>query len=395
MRGREVANTDREVTVRAVPYWRLSAFYFFYFAAIGVMLPYWPLYLEAIDYDARAIGELTAILLGSKIIAPYLWGWIADHHGQRMRIIQFASLCAAVVYAGVFFDSSFAWLALVMMLFGFFWHATLPQFEATTMNHLGDSTHAYTRIRVWGSIGFILPVTSLGIVFEAVQITHLPLFMLACLMLIFIASLLVPERAAGHLHLEPVSIGSHLKKPHVLALLAACFLMQMSHAPYYTFYSVFLEAQDYSRSFIGNMWALGVIAEVLVFLLMHRLMHRYSLKRLLLLSFVLASARWLMIGFAVSSISALVIAQLLHAASFGLYHAVSIQLIHRYFTGHLQGRGQALYSSVSFGAGLSLGSLLVGYSWSLYGARVSFTAAALVSSLAILIIWRWVTDRPE
>jgi len=377
--------------MNAIPYWRLSAFYLFYFAAIGVILPYWPLYLASIDFSPKAIGELTAILLASKIIAPYIWGWIADQHGKRMRIIQVASFFATVIYAGVFLNNSFTWLAIVMMLFGFFWHATLPQFEATTMNHLGDSTHAYTRIRVWGSIGFILPVVSLGFVFEIIDISWLPVFMLICLFLIFVASLLVSERAAGHLHLSSESVWTYLKKPHVLALLSVCFLMQMSHAPYYTFYSVYLEDSGYSRSFIGNMWAVGVVAEVLVFIQMHRLIHRFGLKMLLVVSLVLASLRWLMIGYAVSSVPLLIAAQCLHAASFGIYHATAIQFIHRYFTGRMQGRGQALYSSISFGAGLSLGSLMVGYSWGSLGAEISFTAAAFISALAILIAWRWVT----
>ncbi|MDX1518579.1 MAG: MFS transporter [Gammaproteobacteria bacterium] len=382
--------TSVRTSTSSVPYWRLSAFYFFYFAAIGVILPYWPLYLESIDFNARAIGELTAILLGSKIIAPYIWGWIADRHGQRMRIVRIASLFAAVIYAGVLLDDSFLWLALIMMLFGFFWHAALPQFEATTMNHLGDSTHAYTRIRVWGSIGFILPVITLGYIFEAASIDYLPLIMLMCLSLIFIASLLVPETAAGHLHLDSGSIWTHLKKPQVLALLGVCFLMQMSHAPYYTFYSVYLEDNGYGRAFIGNMWALGVVAEVLVFVLMYSLIHRFGLKILLITSLVLAGVRWLLIGYAVTSISLLLVAQLLHAASFGLYHATAIQFIHRYFTGRMQGRGQALYSSVSFGAGVSLGSLLVGHSWQSLGATFSFTVAAVLTALAAFIAWRWV-----
>lgn len=376
--------------MNAIPYWRLSAFYFFYFAAIGVILPYWPLYLEAIDFNAKAIGELTAILLGSKIVAPYVWGWIADHQGQRMRIIQLASFFATAVFAGVLINDSFAWLSIIMIVFGFFWHATLPQFEATTMNHLGDSTHAYTRIRVWGSVGFIVPVICLGFIFETVDIQYLPYFMLACLSFIFISSLLVPERAAGHAHVDTESLWSSLKQPRVIALLIVCFLMQMSHAPYYTFYSVYLEQHGYSRSLIGNMWALGVLAEVFVFILMHRMIRRFGLKQLLIISFMLASLRWMLIAYGVSSIYVLILAQCLHAASFGIYHATAIQIIHTYFTGRMQGRGQALYSSVSFGAGLSLGSLLVGYSWESLGSTASYLLAAAITFAGMFISWRWI-----
>ncbi len=376
-----------------LPYWRLSSFYFFYFAAIGVILPYWPLYLQSIQFDAVAIGQLTSILLASKIFAPYVWGWFADHYGQRMRIIRIAGICAVVTYAGVLLNDQFYWLAIVMIVFGFFWHAMLPQFEAVTMNHLGQSTDTYTKVRVWGSIGFILPVVALGFLFEYHDIGLLPCIMLAFLALIFMSSLVTPDTPSQDHPDDHGSILASLKRPPVIALLSACFLMQMSHAPYYTFFTVYLEDYGYSRAFIGNMWGLGVLAEVLVFILMHRLVLRHGLKNLLLLSLLLAALRWLLIGHAVQSVTLLVFAQCLHAASFGIYHATAIQIVHRYFTGRLQGRGQALYSSISFGAGLSLGSLLVGHVWEGVGAATSFSLAALIALLAAAVAWKWVSVR--
>jgi PPP family 3-phenylpropionic acid transporter len=66
------------------PYWRLSGFYFFYFASLGVLVPYWSIYLEWLNFSAGEIGELTAILLATRIFVPYIWAWIADHKGHRM-----------------------------------------------------------------------------------------------------------------------------------------------------------------------------------------------------------------------------------------------------------------------------------------------------------------------
>ncbi len=376
----------------AVPYWRLSSFYFFYFAALGALLPFWSLYLQSIDFDARAIGQLTAILVASKIVAPNIWGWIADHYGRGMFIIKLGSFIAALAFAGALFTTSFWGLALVMLLFGFFWNATLPQFEVTTLNHLGDSSHAYSMIRVWGSVGFIVTVWILGMFFERQDIDYLPEIMLLLMVLIFLSSLLVFENQDREITTNHDSLLSTIKKPQVLALIITCFLMQLSHAPYYTFYSIYLDEYDYSRSFIGQMWALGVIAEVCVFLYMTRLTHRFSIKFLLILSLLLACLRWCMIAVGVESIIILVLAQLLHAASFGLYHACAIQMFHKYFVGSIQGRGQAIYSSMSFGAGLSLGSFLSGYAWESVGATITFYAAALICFIAALITIRWVKE---
>ncbi len=377
------------IGIAGVPYWRLSGFYFFYFATVGSLLPYWSLYLKSLDFSNAEIGELVAILVATKIVAPNVWGWIADHRGKRMKIVRLASLLSCITFAGIFLSQSYLAIALVMIGFGFFWNASLPQFEATTMNYLGGGTDAYTRIRVWGSVGFIVAVVVLGMVFDHYGVSSLPLILIFMMVGIWLVSETVPEEAAGHLHIEHTPIADVLKRAPVVALLLCCFLIQMGHGPYYTFFSIFLEDHGYNRSLIGQLWALGVVAEVAVFIVMHRMIPAVGLKNLLLLSLIRAVVRWLMIGWGVDSLMVLLLAQCLHAATFGIYHAVAIQLIHRYFTGKNQGRGQALYSSLSFGAGGAAGTLLSGYAWDGIGAEYTFTAAALVCVVASFIAWRW------
>jgi PPP family 3-phenylpropionic acid transporter len=140
----------------------------------------------------------------------------------------------------------------------------------------------------------------------------------------------------------------------------------------------------------GILWAVGVLAEVIIFLLMHRIMPMYGARKLLMLTLMLTSLRWLLIGFYVDDIAILFLAQLLHAFSFGVFHAVGIALVHRYFTGSHQGRGQALYSSTGYGAGVAVGSLVSGMLWDQYGAGVLFSFAALCTLLAMGIVWRFI-----
>lgn len=382
-------------TGSTVPYWRLSGFYFFYFASLGALIPYWSLYLKDLDYSARDIGVMMGLVMATKIISPNVWGWIADHTGRSMLIVRIGCLLAMIAFTGVFLDDSYWWLVLVMLAFSFFWNAALPQFEATTLNHLGPHSHRYSGIRLWGSIGFIVTVAALGPLLDVQGAAILPVIVLALFACIWLSSLMVPEQATGYLHLERESLLKVLLKPQVAALLLVCFLMQASHGPYYTFYTIYMEGHGYSRSVIGQLWALGVIAEVGVFLLMHRWVLRFGLRTLLLASLVLTVLRWILIGQFVESTVVMVFAQILHAASFGVYHGSAIQLVHRYFTGRHQGRGQALYSSVSFGAGGAVGSLLSGMGWDVIGPGAVYLGAAASALLATVVAWVWIHPARE
>jgi PPP family 3-phenylpropionic acid transporter len=388
-----VANPSLARSGPGIPYWRLSTFYGFYFASLGALLPYWSLYLKSLGFSASDIGTLMAMVMGTKIVSPNVWGWIADHTGKRMLIVRSGCLLAVLCFAGVFVSSTYWWLALVMLTFSFFWNATLPQFEATTFNHLGADSHRYSGIRLWGSIGFIIAVAALGPLLEGKNIAYLPGILLFIYAGIWVSSLLVPEQASGHRHIEHEPLRKVLLRPEVLALLAVCFLMQASHGPYYTFYTLYMEARGYSTSLIGQLWALGVIAEVGVFIVMHRMVLWLGLRKLLLWSLVLTVLRWWLTGQFADSLVLMIFAQTLHAASFGIYHAVGIQLIHRYFTGKHQGKGQALYSSLSFGAGGAVGIFFAGLGWDVLGGETVFFAASAVALVALIIAWVWV--RPE
>lgn len=373
-----------------MPYWRLSGFYLFYFASLGAMLPFWGPYLKARGFAPAEIGELMAVIMVSKLIAPNILGWIADHTGHRMPIVRLASLLSTLCFVGVFYVEGFWWLALVMMLFSFFWNASLPQFEAVTMSHLKDRIQHYSRIRLWGSIGFILTVGVLGMLLETRGVEVVPQAVLLLYIGIFLFSLIVPEKGAAHPAVAQGSIMQVLMRPEVLALLVVTFLMQASHSTYYAFYSIYMEEAGYSSSTIGELWALGVLAEVGIFLIMHRLLQRWGARRVLIASLVIAVMRWTLVGLAPENLLLVLLAQLMHAATFGTFHAAAIHLIHHYFVGRHQGRGQALYSSVSFGAGGAFGSLLSGYLWDGIGPAATYGVAAGYALLAVLVAWRWV-----
>ncbi len=378
----------------AVPYWKLSGFYFFYFASLGVLIPYWSLYLKSLGFNSLTIGGLIAILPATKLIAPYIWGWLADHTRRSMLLIRVASILALLSFSLVFVSQQLWWLTFAMLLFSFFWNAVLPQFEAMTLNHLGDDVHHYSMIRLWGSLGFIVIVVLMGDLLQYFDAVLIPLAVLISFFFISLSSFLVPEKL-NRPHADHTPIWHVIKEPNVLAFLVVCFLMLCSHGPYYTFYTIYLEEQGYSSYMIGVLWAVGVLAEVIVFLLMHRLLPMFGARKLLMVTLLFTTLRWLLIGFFVDDLSMLFLAQLFHAFSFGIFHAVSISLVHEYFTGSHQGRGQALYSSVSFGAGVAVGSLISGLVWDQWGAAVLFVFASCCTLLAMVIVWKFIQPPVE
>lgn len=369
-----------------MPYWRISSFYFFYFGALGALVPYWGLYLRTLGFSAAEIGQLMAIPMATKVLAPFLWGWLGDHLGHRMTIVRSGSLAAFVTFSAVFWLHGFWGLAAAMALFSFFWNAVLPQLEVVTFGHLGSETSRYSRIRVWGSVGFIIAVAALGPAVDRMG----PEVVLYVLLLIYggiwLSSLAITERSAhGEEHAQQ-SLRGVLMQPHVIAFFAACLLMQAGHGAYYTFFSIYLDGYGYSKTLIGQLWALGVAAEVVLFVFfMHRVLDTFGARAVLLVSLLLAALRWLLVAFYPDSLGVMILAQLLHAATFGSFHAAAIHLVYGYFRGRLQGRGQALYSSLSFGAGGAIGSLASGAWWEPLGPTTTFVLSSAISLAAFFL----------
>ncbi|MDM8545308.1 MFS transporter [Candidatus Venteria ishoeyi] len=369
------------INAATFPYWRLSGFYLFYFAILGVVIPYFGPWLKFSGFTAQEIAQLTAAIMASRLISPNILGWIADHTNQALRLVQLFCILGALSFALVFVEQSYHWLMFSFIAFSFFWNAVLPQFESITLAHLGKAHHRYPQIRLWGSVGFILTVMGLGLLLEQQSPNIVPLITFFVLLGLMLNSLTVPDHALPHHHDNMPSFKTVLLRREVQALFVICFLMQASHGAYYTFYSIYLQDHGYTGSSIGSLWALGVIAEIALFLGVSRYLKHYQLSSLLLISLLLAVLRWLLIGLLADSLMILIIAQLLHAATFGLYHAVSIQYIHRYFPGRLQGRGQALHNSLSFGAGNAVGALISGYLWD-YHTTLSFILCSLFALIA-------------
>jgi len=335
-----------------------------------------------------------ATLMVTKLIAPNIWGWIADHTGRHLAVIRFSTVCMLGMFCLVFLVKDFWPLMFVMIGFSFFWNAGLPQFEAVTLQHLGDDHARYGNVRLWGSVGFIVAVVALGPLLDIFPATIVPPVVLGLYVLMLLLSFAIPNPPTV-IHAEvAVRIWTTLKRPEVWALLLVCCLVQLSHGPYYTFFTIYLEDHGYSRGLAGVLWSLGVAAEIFVFLTMPNLLARIGARRLMLIAVTSTILRWLLIGLYVDQTALLIVAQLLHMTSFGLYHAVAIHWIHRFFVGRQHGRGQALYSSLSFGLGGAAGAWAAGYLWVGVGPTWMFVLASLAAFLALVVAWVFLRESP-
>lgn len=367
---------------------RLGGFYFFYFAYLGAYAPFFTLYLLWVGRSAVEIGLLMALPAVARIVAPHLWGWLADVSGRKTPLLRATAAAGVACFLGVFAGSGFHWLFAVLLFASFFLSASLPLVEATTLAHLGGDTGRYGTVRVWGSIGYIVAVVAIGYALDWTSVDFLPWLILATLAGMLFYCWRIPEaRTAGHAT-DALPIWSILARPAVVAMIAACALMAVAHGPYYTFYSIHLIELGYTKAMTGWLRALGVICEIVVFLWLPRLYAAYTLRAVLIASFALAVVRFLLIAWGAQYLALLLFAQALHAASFGSFHAAAIGIVHRLFQGRHLARGQAIYGSFTFGVGGTFGALASGYSWQYLGAGPTFSLAS-GAALAGMLLLQW------
>jgi PPP family 3-phenylpropionic acid transporter len=182
-------------------------------------------------------------------------------------------------------------------------------------------------------------------------------------------------------------VGEVLRRPEVKAFFAAGMLNAFAHAALYTFYSLYLIRHGYSKATVGWMWSLGVIIEIGVFQFLPQLTRRFDLAALYFSTFVAILVRFLLIAWAVDYWVLLVIAQILHAFTFAIYHSSAVALTACYFGPTRLARGQALYISLTFGLGGFIGATVSGSLWETIGPAWTYTMSAAAGLIGALLFW--------
>ncbi|MBB5208426.1 MFS transporter [Chiayiivirga flava] len=367
----------------ALPYWRLSSFYFWYYAALGAFTPYFARWLDALGLGATLISAVFALWYGTRMLAPPLWGEASTRSTHPLRWLRAGAVLTVLCFAGFLFTTQ-AWPILAVMLgFAFFCNAIMPQYEALTLNTLGARRGEYSRIRVWGSIGFIVVVAAYGFAIDRIGARWLPAMMLPLLVGIAVSTLLAPATPPHADDIPKAGLFAALRRVQVRRLLLIALLVQVGFGPYYVFYTLHLGAHGHSTGAIGILWGLGVVVEIGVFLLAPRVLARYGALVPMLACIGASCVRWAVIGTWPQSLPAMAAMQVLHGLSFALFHACTMQLIGEEFRGRSAGQGQGLLYGLGSGLGGVVGTLGAGVAWNLGAGLAAFAFGALACLVAL------------
>jgi len=368
----------------------LAITYFVYFGLLGIFLPYVGLFLDNRGFSSEQIGSLLAFVALARILGPNLWASIADKSGKIGEVLRLGCFLACLSFLIIFVVQDFTWISLTFCLMMMFWTAVLPQLEVITVQATSKSKGGYGKLRLWGSIGFIACSLLLGGLIDVFgpEITIIA----TCLALfsLYLCTLLIVSPSKK----PAVSNSSKGDWQQALGLLFVIFLLantllQISFGTYYNFFALYMQDLGHSGLMTGAFLALGVVAEVFIFIYAARILKKYTVTSLLAFSMFITAIRWLALAYFASLAWVIVLSQLLHALSFGLTHAASVYFLSQHFSAQFQSRAQALYVSIAFGIGGSVGSYIAGIMWQQgAGAEASFEFSALTAFLggAVLVV---------
>ena len=370
-----------------------SAVSFAYFSYAGLFGTYAPLWFQSLGFSTLAIGALASLQSATRLFSPYAWGWVADHTGQRTRLLRIAVAFALASAIGFFVSPVYGWIAAVTLALHTCTAGVIPISEAALAHFVshGETLNVgrYGRVRVWGSIGFILAVIGSGVALQALGVQAFPWLVLALLSFLLIAALRLPVVAeAAHGSEAAPGALAVLRQPGVAWFFAGVFFTVLAHTSLYAFLSLYLVSLGYSKSAVGLIWALGVAAEVAWFWFQGHWLSRLSLQGWLLLAAAVSVLRFAVIAAFGATPWVLVLAQLTHAVTFAAQHSSCIGMINRHFPGRLRGRGQALYTVLGYGASGVIGGLAGGGLSEAFGFAAVFWAASAAAGVAVLCCWR-------
>jgi PPP family 3-phenylpropionic acid transporter len=372
------------------PFAALSASYF---AHIGFFNPYLPLWLKDLGFSITVIGVLTAVQAVTRVLAPYAWGWLSDHTGERVKLLRFCAGAALVCSMGLLVPGSVVWIGVVLLLTFIHTSAMMPMSEAA-LAHLvstdqGFDARRYGRVRLWGSLGFLVTAFVAGVWFEHQGMQSFPVWAVASLLVLNLSVWCLPNRKEliQHDEVRPPVIPV-LRQRQVQWFFAAVFFHVLSHIGIYVFFSLYLDELGYSKTMIGVMWAVSVAAEIVWFFTQSRWLPAFSLSTWMLICSSVMVLRMALTTWAAHWLWVLLFAQLLHAVTFATQHTVCIALLSHHFPGRLRGRGQALYASIGYGVPGVLGALGGGALSDALGLSAVYAGSIVTALIACLCAWQ-------
>ncbi|MBD8526743.1 MFS transporter [Pseudomarimonas arenosa] len=371
-------------------FWRLSAAYFWYYAALGALMPYFPRWISELGHGAETASAVIALWYLTRVLGPPLWSHWVHASAQPQRWLRGGAWASAASFVGFLWLTELWSVSLCMAVFSFFANVILPQIETLALTELNGDRGRYARARLWGSIGFLLVATGWGPLLDLIGREWLPLSMLPLLLLCAMAVQALPARRP----ISPqeggpsLSLRVALQRAGVRRFLAAALLMQLGFGPFYVYFTIHLEAAGHGGTAIGLLWGAGVVAEILMFWFVNQIFGARSALSIMRVCLLLTVLRWSLVASLADSFTWMLLMQLLHALSFAAFHAACMQRVMEFFPGPLALRGQSLLYAC-LGLGGVLGTLLAGLAWHIGEGQACFLFGAFSTALALASLsWR-------
>lgn len=362
-----------------------ALFYFSYFAAIGIYVPYWTLYLRDLGLSSLQIGTLYAIPSLCRIIVPPLSGYFADRFNRRRSLLIIAALGQLIPLSLILWMHSYGYLLFLISAFAIFNSTVLPLGEATVQEEHEKGSLDYGRTRLWGTLSFILLAITFGKLLDFAGNSWILIGIIVCFALNFFITFVMPEgKMSFKLQHDKVRVA--FLTPNTWIFFACVMLMSIGHGTFYGFYSIYLADLGFQESGIGIHWAVAATTELIVFMFASRIMTRFRVETLISFCCLAAVARWYLTA-TFTSFVLLTAFQSLHAFTFGLFHATCLTLLHRIFPAGSRSIGQSLYTTLGNGVGNFTGIMFAGIFWDQYGGKLFYTSSAIMVVAFILSIF--------
>jgi PPP family 3-phenylpropionic acid transporter len=365
---------------------RLGAFYAASFLIVGIQLPFWPVWLSGRGLDAQEIAILFAAAIWAKIIATPLIGGLADRLGWRRGIMVALAAMACIAYAALWPAWGFWPLLWLNLVAGVAQSALMPLGDSITLAAVRGTGLDYGRIRVWGSISFIVAAVGSGVLLAGNSAPAMPgntvlALVFAASVILLVACFWIPSApAAGRARWA--ALGRFVADRRFWLFVASGSALQSSHQLYYGFGTLYWRELGFSDTVIGALWAEGVVAEIALFWQSAPLVARLGPLGLMALGGVAGILRWSLIG-AVPGLAAAAVLQLLHGLTFGASHIGAMYFMARTVPPGAAASAQSLYAAVSAGLGSGFVMLAAGALYSAYGGQ-AYLFMALLSAAGLV-----------
>ena len=367
----------------AVP--RISGFYAAYFLVAGVALPFWPLFLQARGLSVTEIGLMLGLTLMLRAAAGPFIGRYADCRDSTRGPLVACAFIVLLVAAAFYWTWGFWPIFAVSTVFTLVYAGVLPLGETIALRTVSAES-GYGRVRLWGSISYLLAAAIGGAVLElsAVPSAEAILSMILATIVAMIAgSAAMPDRRGGGAP-PAAPILSVLGDRQFRLMVIATTAIHGAHAVFYGFSTLHWLAAGITEWVIGLLWAGGVVAEVVLFACNAPLLRRMGPVGLLGAAAVAGVVRWAVLALTIE-VWALALAQCLHALTFGAMHLGAMVFIARTVPASSSNTAQALFAATTNGLGLGAGLLIAGALYAAWGAD-AYWACAAVSGLGFVAV---------